>query len=204
MFTIKKFTTVIEYNLDQKKYLDELKPYQGGEWDDGSNIMKDIKTYIRTKLDAYQEGCCAYCGLNYRVISGSEIEHIAPKGGKKRQFHPQFAFTPLNLVLACHYCNSKGQKGEKETIVSLNLDYEKCAFNIVHPYLDEPSEHYEWAAENIKIIIRYKTEKGKFSVDLFKLDDEAHNTARAKEYLYEQLKIDNPEQLNAVLSYKCK
>lgn len=207
MDILKKIENRLRYTKSQKKYLNKLKPYSGGEWDISTARMKQIKSSINAQLNMFQAGHCAYCGLDYTVISGAEIEHIAPKGGKARPHHTKFTFTPYNLVLSCHYCNAPGRKGVKETINGLAQNYHQCQFNIVHPYFDSPKDHYQWIVDGSKILISYKSLKGKNSIEMFKLDSTAHSEARARMVYYEYIKsrqgIEYLErEIKAALEYR--
>jgi uncharacterized protein (TIGR02646 family) len=202
---LKNLENRIRYAKRHKRYLNRLKPYTGGEWDDKElkKTLGPIKASIRTQLDAIQNGECAYCGLSYEETSGSEIEHIAPKGGGKRPRYTQFTFTPYNLVLACHLCNHPQKKGQENTIDALRINYKDCRFNIVHPYFDSPEDHFEWVAKGNKVLISYKTPQGKRSIEIFDLAGEAHNQARAKKALYNSQKLEDDieQKLQQALNY---
>lgn len=199
-----KLNDKIRYPRASKKYLRKLKPFTGGEWDKKEEEMKSLKRHIRTVLEKFQKNKCAYCGLPLNETSGSEIEHIAPKGGVVYPKYTEFTFTPLNLVLSCHLCNSPAKKGRKDTILTLNTNYKMCNFSIVHPYFDDPVNHLEWVPNGSDVLISFKTPKGEKSIEIFKLNDSAHNEARAKLLLYEYYKTspDIEELLTKALEYK--
>lgn len=100
------------------------------------------RKWCKGKLIANQNGKCAYCGLPLSSRN-PEIDHIAPKGGSKRPYHTECTFLPINLVYACHHCNSSGCKGQNDTVESKNgtTNYRRWSFKIVHPYLDDPTEY---------------------------------------------------------------
>jgi uncharacterized protein (TIGR02646 family) len=192
----------IRYTKRHKKYLRRLKPWNGNKWDSKDKEMPFLKKHIRLLLKHFQENRCAYCGLPLEETSNSEIEHIAPKGTR-----PQFTFTPYNLVLACHLCNGPIKKGRKETISKLDKNYRLCEFTIVHPYFDCPDDHFEWIANGRKILISHKSPKGKKSIEIFKLDDNAHNEARARLLLYQSIQVTDAEMelmLKRTLEYRGK
>ena len=207
MDILKKLENKLRYTKSQKRYLNKLKPYSGGEWNITSSEMKEIKRSINSQLGRLQGKHCAYCGLDYTVLSGPEIEHIAPKGGADRPHHTQFTFTPYNLVHSCRFCNAPGRKGRKETITVLNQDYSLCEFKIVHPYFDTHEDHFEWIPEGNNILISWKSTKGANSIDMFKLDSTAHSEARAKMVYYDYHKSCRGEEyleqeLKAALEYR--
>jgi uncharacterized protein (TIGR02646 family) len=136
-----------------------------------------IKEKIKTQLNVIQNECCCYCGNDLWVTSRAEIEHIAPKKSRKKEY-PEFTFEKFNLALACQYCNSSSKKAEEDTISVYNTDYSLCQFKLVHPYFDEPSLHYEWFNNKNKILIKGKTPKANYSINLFELQTEYQNKAR--------------------------
>lgn len=125
----------IDYENDEKQYIDSLPKKTGDEWDSRTKKNSELKTKIRKYLQNTQGNRCAYCGFKLFVSSGDEIEHIAPKSK-----HPEFMYEPYNLVLACSRCNHSPLKGSKDTIDKKNSTYNKCLFNIIHPYFDDPEQ----------------------------------------------------------------
>ncbi|EGQ8531573.1 hypothetical protein GN712_18185 [Vibrio cholerae] len=187
-----------------KRRLKALRPLLGGEWelktDKSKSIKSDIeefKAILKAQLRIIQNGKCAYCGLTLGETSRDEIEHFAPKGGRKRPKHLEYTFEVINLVLACNLCNSPEKKGTYDTIVQGKkvLDYRRCKFRIVHPYLDDHSLHYSWANGINSILIQGISPEGKESIRLFKLDSTIHSEARAKEKILEYMKNDKDGKL---------
>lgn len=88
-----------------------------GGWTRDEPCVSSFKDEIKGKLIANQNGKCAYCGLPLSSRN-PEIDHIAPKGGPKRPYHTECTFLPINLVYACHHCNSSGCKGQNDTVES--------------------------------------------------------------------------------------
>lgn len=125
--------------------LDELNNnyLKAGAWNSKDEIVENFKVLMKQELYSLQEGKCAYCELPLETRN-PEIEHIAPKGGEKRPKHIECMFLPMNLVYACHNCNSPECKGQKDTVISKNGDdYSKWSFSIVHPYLDNPEDFFD-------------------------------------------------------------
>ena len=129
-----------------KRLLDELqkKYIEPGAWDMNNATINEFKTLMKKELIKLQDGKCAYCELPLETRN-PEIEHIAPKGGKKSPKHIECMFLPKNLVYACHNCNSPMCKGRKDVVLDKKngSDYEKWSFSIVHPYLDDPAEYFD-------------------------------------------------------------
>jgi uncharacterized protein (UPF0128 family) len=74
----------------------------------------------------------------------------------------------------------------------------------VHPYFDTPDDHFDWIPDGHKILISYKTAKGQNSIEMFGLDNEIHNEARAKEVLYmlHREDADIQEKIERALVYR--
>lgn len=202
---LKKITTCIKYSKDEKDYLEDIKPYEGTFWSNPpkknypKKKMKELKTSIKERLEKVQGTDCAYCGLALGETSEAQIEHIAPKGvrtDKKTPLYPQFMFTKKNLVLACSFCNGFNKKGTEDTIRIYDDEYNKCKFKIVHPYFDDPRDHYDWAIDGDGILISFKSDEGEESINLFKLNEEQQTIARAKKFkqLDEKRKITPKDQ----------
>jgi uncharacterized protein (TIGR02646 family) len=181
-------------SLTEMKELAKARPhepfmkYKGNNpWDYPPNDeVIAIKKKIRLDLTTSQK-VCGFCGLRLKGTSQGQIEHIAPKAYYR---HPEFTFTLKNLVLACHYCNSPDKKGTKDTISIKHTIYSKCKFNIVHPYLDDPEEHYDWTDKEIELLIQVKNDspQGKKSIEIFGLDNPNMSELRAGEIRHSQLK----------------
>ena len=130
-------------NVPQDLLIELNKNYiKPGAWDINDENVIMFKTLMKNELMTLQDGKCAYCELPL-LTRNPEIEHIAPKGGKKMKKHIECMFLPENLVYACHNCNSPKCKGRKDTVVRKVGDYQEWEFNIVHPYLDDPQEYVD-------------------------------------------------------------
>lgn len=180
---INQLTNTFNLTTEQEDFISNIihssKVY---EWNKGTTNMKEIKSSISSQLNHFQNQKCCYCGLELWETSRGEIEHIAPKGSRKKAY-PEFTFTKHNLAISCEYCNGSSKKGERDIIFRYNQNYSACEFNIVHPYFDNPKNHYNWINHDTKILISHKTWKGKYSIILFGLKDLA--IARAKQKNYE-------------------
>ncbi|EAF5295542.1 hypothetical protein FNE77_13985 [Listeria monocytogenes] len=161
--------------------INKLKPWSGGYWSLKSEDIMNVKKHIYNYLVANQGNKCAYCGNCFNITSKAEIEHIAAKGGNIRKIYPEFTFTPLNLVLACHLCNSPNKKGQIRVVETRNKNYKACTFEIVHPYFDNPEDHLEErsTSDELGVIYMHKSSKGEKTIQIFKLNEEAQIQARA-------------------------
>lgn len=134
-------TTPLELSEKQKKIIDGFGTLTEKHWD--NNITRLRKKFAKD-LKELQNDVCAYCGC--KINGTGDVEHIAHKAS-----HTEFMFTPKNLVYSCKTCNQT-YKGTTEVIEKKNADYEKCVFNIVHPYFDDVERFFD----TTKIIIEIK------------------------------------------------
>ena len=176
---IQQIPFVLSLTLSEKKRLAAKKPW-GGKWDD--NDITDIKAKIKSQLVAVQN-TCAYCGLAFKGTRDKQIEHIAPKAKFR---NPEFTFTLKNLVLSCGYCNNLIVKGTRHTIIPpAHRMYNRCRFSIVHPYFDNPNDHYGWADWGTTVLIQVANDSGKArnSIRMFGLGSLEMSELRASERL---------------------
>lgn len=199
---------VLHLTLAEYRQLVAHKPWND-KWDSNDAAIVSIKAKIRGQLIANQN-CCAYCGLPFKGEKDKQIEHIAPKA-KFRQ--PEFTFTLQNLVLSCVYCNNLIVKGSKPTIeLPAPRFYKQCSFLIVHPYYDNPDNHYDWTDNGDKILIqvRNNSEKARASIKMFELDSEGMSELRAGISIIEKIKAakpiseDDESLVNNTLDYTAK
>lgn len=174
---------------------------KGKGWDNNTIGLKAIKKRLKEHLELQQNKLCAYCGNKIYKTSRPEIEHIAPKGMK---LYPEFSFVTLNLGLSCGFCNGSSKKGQKDVVSKRSKYYGRCQFYLVHPYFDDPDDHYEWE-KDVRVLIKSKTPKGKYSIDLFKLNDIYQTEARAGTLLINarkanyQLSADEEDMIDRAL-----
>lgn len=156
-----------------KDYCIEVKNKIKG-WDD---IKKEFKEYVKEKLLENQDHKCAYCGGTLNETSLPEIEHIAPK-----KIYSEFIIERNNLVLSCNYCNNK--KRGWDTIETRNDVYENCTFVIVHPYFDNPHDHYYFVTNEAgcEMLLIGKTPKGDITKDKLDFNSEQRILARYRNY----------------------
>lgn len=186
----------------EKELLDSVQVYNvPGGWDEQDSAVSDFKTTMKERLYLNQNGKCAYCGLPLSTRN-PEIDHIAPKGGKKRPKHTECTFLPINLVYACRNCNSSECKGQTDVVLSKHVSgYRNWSFKIVHPYLDDPNEYFECSEEGTIILLPKKgadehhREKAIFTLHLFNLQSEQKLTEIAKQVAFER----NPCNIQAIV-----
>ena len=149
-------------------------------------LRNKFKDKLRDYLLIEQGGCCAYCGFGFETKGTAHRDHIAPK-----DLFARFTFEVENLILACPVCNGLGMKKNVDTILASHTEYDQCTFKLVHPYYDEYDDHIELEEGNA--IIKMKTIKGEFTIDLFKLASVEKTTSRMQCIIFEKIK-DLPQE----------
>ena len=182
---------VYNYSSTDKTFIKNMPALNGNEWAGnldyaiwkwGDRVKIDaLKRVIANKLVNIQGTNCAFCGMKLKVTSSGQIEHIAPKGPNR---FPEYMFDKNNLVIACSLCNGFEKKERKDFSNTIGKNrgrnYKNEPFNIVHPKLDDPKDHYNLGVNEDKVVISHKTLKGQKSIAMLKLDDEPHTTERFK------------------------
>jgi len=147
-------------------------------WGGGTAQSKEFKKNVTSLLLTEQSGRCAYCGGRL-FEKRPHRDHIAPK-----QKYKKWMFWPENLVLACFACNTD-LKATFDPVVKEGTTYRLTEFSIVHPYLDEPADHINYAADGLKILIspiKYSS-KGLKTIQIFDLTSPERAKQRAKDLL---------------------
>ncbi len=201
----------ILYSKEQKEFIDNMPELNGNEWDNKRNLdytiwkrsagvkIEELKQHIKKALIEAQGRYCAYCGMKLELTSEIQIEHIAPKGKGR---YPWYMFHSSNLVLACSLCNGFLKKENKEYYDTIDREdddkYEKSDFNIVHPYLDDPDQHFVLGSPinkgiiiSPKIIDGKKSIKGQNSINVFTLYDEPQTNGRWHHYVEYKYDFDS-------------
>lgn len=147
-------------------------------WGHGTKLTKAFKKDVTALLLVEQSKRCAYCGGRL-FEKKPHRDHIAPKEKYKK-----WMFWPENLVLACFACNTD-LKATFDPVVKEGATYRLTEFSIVHPYLDEPTHHINYAAAGLSILISpvNNSPKGLNTIQLFGLTDPERAKQRAKDLL---------------------
>ena len=150
-------------------------------WKNGKQITKQFKKEVTRCLLVAQSKRCAYCGSRL-YEKHPHRDHIAPKGT-----YPEWTFWPENLVLSCSTCNTD-IKGSYDPVDVRGKTYRTTTFKFVHPYLDNPSAHFEYVPGGKALLIYAKqgSAKGQKSIDLFDLASIDRALQRAKDYLHDE------------------
>ncbi len=147
-------------------------------WSGGTKLTKEFKKDVTALLLVEQSKRCAYCGGRL-FEKRPHRDHIAPK-----EKYRKWMFWPENLVLACFACNTDS-KATFDPVVTEGATYRLTEFSIVHPYLDEPTDHINYAADGLSILISpvNNSPKGLKTIQLFGLTDPERAKQRAKDLL---------------------
>jgi uncharacterized protein (TIGR02646 family) len=154
------------------------------EWIRQTNVVKEFKSTTMKHGMAIQDGKCVWCTLamGEKGHRTAHRDHIAPK-----KLYPEWTFVPLNIAIACEYCNGFSVKVDLDTVAVNAATYDTVEFYLVHPYLDDPAEHFAFAyGPNGKagVLISSDTTKGKWTIRNLHLDSDALTIERAKDALY--------------------
>lgn len=157
----------IEYKASDLQLINEfnkLKDHSQEEWSDNkySTVKKSIKDhYLRE-----QNFTCPFCQQRIVVTHNAswDTEHIISK--KK---YRQFMFEPKNLCVTCKDCNL--EKSDKNVLTKQTVTYfpkTSKAYIIVHPHFDQYKDHITVLKPGKSY--RYKTEKGRKTIQIYGLD----------------------------------
>lgn len=172
-------------------------------WDGKAKAVVAFKKEIMRQGLEIQGHRCAWCTLEVgeKGRRSAHRDHIAPKG-----IHPEWTFNAKNLVISCEYCNGFLVKGDIDTVEVVNNVYENCEFWVVHPYLDEVVEHISFRRADgaSDILVQSHSEKGKWTINVFRLDTPEATVLRAKDYLHAEhlvgLTVQDKELLKSAVS----
>lgn len=190
----------IIYTAVEKAYVDSvLKPQKKTGWKDQKSLTKAIKNRISTHTIIAQGGRCAYCDTP--LSRGAHvIEHIAPKG-----IYGEFCYEPYNLVMACTACNSTSNKGDEDTIVAPvnRRDYAVNRFKVVHPYFDNPDDHFKFSDEDRAIFdIPKCSAKAQATIRMFNWNETWAYHQRLRNARTRDLSIDVLTLVTEIVTYK--
>jgi len=175
-----KFQTLNEFvavGFSKQLFINRLNNESPHVWDkslvDNDNFNRgatskrnEFKKYLKANLHLIQGNYCIYCGSKFRSKSDAQREHILPK-----ETYPEFSFEVKNLVLACARCNGFEFKYTNDFLIgNRNRVYEDNEIEIIHPYLDDISEHLDTSKAIITIV--NNSSKGIKTRDFFKLNNE--------------------------------
>ena len=147
-------------------------------WRRTNGIYRQFKDDVTDKMLKEQSHPCAYCGSRL-FEKNPHRDHIAPQ-----QIYPEWTFWPRNIVLACYACNTDRKKNY-DSVDFKGKSYKTTTFNIVHPFIDEPSHHIKFVGYRGKVLVcsAKSTLKGRATINLFDLGNTERAKQRAKDAL---------------------
>lgn len=192
-----------------EKLLNDISPYnRANGWNEKTETVEEFKEIIKERLRKNQNNRCAYCDLPLDSRN-PEIDHIAPKGGSKRPKYVEWTFLPLNLVYACHNCNSTECKGQNDIVVEKSSSkYVEWQFSIIHPYFDQPSDFFQMNTDGYLYPIpkrdadEFHKQKAKKTIDMFRLNDEGKLTEIIKQIEFDKKPENIQKIIEEITTYK--
>lgn len=114
------------------------------EW--SSTELSVLKAALRLSLRRQQEGRCFYCRRIIKIErknTAEDIEHFLDKSKSK---YRKWAFSPVNLAIACHPCNfqkSTKDMGDNGVSTASKITARAGEYTWLHPYFDDYFENIE-------------------------------------------------------------
>ena len=114
------------------------------EWK--SPELSELKAALRLSLRHQQQGRCFYCRRVIKVErknTSEDIEHFLDKSKAK---YRKWAFSPVNLAIACHPCNfqkSTKDMGDNGISTASKITTLAGEYTWLHPYFDDYFENIE-------------------------------------------------------------
>lgn len=160
--------------------------------------VKSFKSDVKEKYYTSQLRRCAYCSHELQQSKQTyHLDHIIDKGA-----YSEFMFETRNLANACTLCN--GTKSNKNVLtgtglakVSSSLPWQSDDYLILHPHLDEWSDHLEFDEFN-RIKSKAGKAKGEFTIDTVGI--KKLNLMRISDYFGSKNKV--AEKLLRKLNYR--
>ena len=129
-----------------KKYPGEIARFDSGELEWKSKVFDELKKALRLSLRAQQDGRCVFCRRKIKVERRNATEDIEHFLDKSKSKYKKWAFTAVNLALACHPCNiqkSTRDMGDVSVSKASELTEFSGEYSWIHPYFDDYFENIE-------------------------------------------------------------
>jgi len=123
-----------------------IERYYGNHIEWNSKELSSLKNSLRDSLRKQQEGRCFYCRRvikQERKNTAEDIEHFLDKSKEK---YRRWAFSPVNLSIACHPCNfekSTKDMGDNKISIAKKLTTNAGEYTWLHPYFDSYFDNIE-------------------------------------------------------------
>lgn len=106
----------------------------------GHADLKPLRGSLRLSLRDQQKGRCYFCRQPLHFERRNAYEDIEHYLDKSRPHYRRWAFSPVNLTIACRACNfvkSTRDLGDANVASSLHLTAAAGTFRWLHPYFDD-------------------------------------------------------------------
>jgi len=115
--------------------------YWGTKRQPDREVIRRFKKEIKDYYFVHQSRRCCYCSFELQDNHATfDAEHIIDK-----KTYPQLMFDPQNLAASCKRCNNckkiKSPLIDVLAVVGDNIPLDPASYRIVHPHLDEWSQH---------------------------------------------------------------
>ncbi|AYO04203.2 hypothetical protein ACPSLY_06990 [Vibrio parahaemolyticus] len=209
MYQLKNIPTSVSYNDEELELVTLLNSKPFDTWNCNcpldefprgtSTARNNLKDKIKRELILIQDNYCAYCGINFFLVTNSKIhrDHVLPKNIER---YRKFTFESKNIVLSCDTCNGLDIKKDKDYVTHYSDDYNAIVTSIVHPHLDNVEEHIN-LDNSIYAEVVNNSSKGRMSIVEFELNCERNLVLRGK--LMQRPSIDTAEQqlIDSIISH---
>lgn len=132
--------------INRKENKELIREYINGSIDWSDKSLSKIKDQIRVILRKEQDNRCIYCRRIIKAERRNSTEHIEHYLDKSKPDYKKWAFSPLNLTLACHSCNIvKNTKDLGDIALKKARDIQSGIgrFKWLHPYFDNYHDNIE-------------------------------------------------------------
>lgn len=138
-----------------KRHSTGITKYIEGQIEWNNTQLAPLKHSLRILLRTQQQGRCVYCRRKISIERRNTAEDIEHYLDKSKEKYRKWAFSPVNLAIACHPCNmqkSTKDMGDETISLALGLTAGAGEFRWIHPYFDDYFENIEIIESWIYII----------------------------------------------------
>lgn len=207
MFSLKNIVNAVQYDYEEKLLSDLLNsksfdtwtcPCPKTEFPKGTSTKRNaLKKKLKDDLLKLQKNHCAYCGIDFSLITNSKIhrDHILPKNTER---YRKFTFESKNIVLSCDTCNGLDIKSANDYVLFYSHKYELIVTSIVHPHLDNIEEHIDLDNSIIATVLN-NSQKGIKTISEFQLNCERNIILRGKLMVRPAMSVSDKQLLDSII-----
>ena len=132
--------------INRKENKRLIKKYLKGKCGWEHRDLKNLKMSIRLILREQQKNRCIYCRRIIKIDRRNVSEDIEHFLDKSKGHYKKWAFSPVNLTLACRCCNfvkSTKELGDQSVRSANRLQPGIGVFRWLHPYFDNYHDNIE-------------------------------------------------------------